>query len=1306
VSGDNVRKRVETFVANNPGASVIDVLAGLGIDPEQRGLVADVLGVDEGGSTGAGESHARAWPHKSNAENRGQYEDPVVGSDGWSHTDFAAPESDVWPATLVEHRCWMVRQRDDKQPFAPWGSRAHPDADPEKDARFSWSIADNWTDKATADEWVEMDPRLEGYAVILDSETDAYTENPDPVALVDGDDVRDPKTGEVHPAYIELLERLGLTYADVSRSASGIHALYEGQLPADVKRAAFPIDTEPWGANDEAPSVEIYDGKRVCVVTGEHVPGTPDDVRPWDESALAAILNEHVPDADRHRPASHDTDTEDPLDDYEPTVTGAHESTDEIRDVFYAVENLRPADLPLRTTKVGEEGGTDGWEKWDPSSYRTSSGGDSLHRPPRENVFYDQKTGHTFGLLALFAAEQGILSKPWHDLSGSAWWDAVDAAREVGAPIPEFDGSTNSEDGEREQHAAETCAPPAYEPEPFDREQRWRELEGERYEAWLDRERAHIWGDGAGTGKTTNAALAAANRDRPHVVLFDKHAKAREFLTSDVTPGGYFHLKGGEQPLHDCCMDATVDADEGKKPECPVHGHPASWPRMNPIYESAKDNPLRERYEVLVSVVGPRRALFLLDEDGELTEENPWLAQFDALATEERVVGVHEYQTLKTVLEGESVGERDPILDETPRLLASERRVSVEDLVRVENRLNDLAGTVGGIGADGALANDYRELAAFAGRVRDAIVADEAGALQAVEPPAFDGGEYFEVKDPISGQGVKQNNVAEAAAQVKLAYNEAGIRRVQDDEWNGEPFCIDQLLAAAAKAGLPDEGLRQAIALPPVLESCPWCAADLGYDNGARCCTECGWHERENSVTTKDGEAGRAMAWLDDDPDELDRDEDHSLAFKALPDAADLPDPLVLDATATPEKVAGLYGQDRDAVDIEGDRPVDLDGQLRVTQVVGGRYGESNQFHAGGQYHAQTIKDTEALQDRIQSTIDTAGDLHDRPLFGIRKDLVSLFDFPANGEVLHYGGARGLDFEECDAVVCIGAPHPNVDDLRRDAELLAMDHDELRVGGGEYSTRRNAPNPPVYRKLLYEDENGEGLAVPTKAYSGLVGTLFYEGREKEIEQFVHRIRPVLADDLKHAYLLTDVPTDLPVDDVVGLEELADPIQAMLPVSEGAVRLLGHVLDAENGDGPDGFRPGELVEQRGDGTVANKVAGFDRLARLCGEDVTTRTVRNWVDELEGLGLLTPEAYEQRRGVSYTADIATSKQALQVLSRNGGFEVATKRRLASLAAELDSGLAWLSQAVDLVTLTGDRCAWLPGLNGGDRPPDAPV
>lgn len=520
-------------------------------------------------------SEAKAHEHCEEANN-----------DEWDCANFANPKPDVWPATLVDHRCWLVLQYGAKQPFAPWGERDHPDVDPEKDARYSWSVSEHWADKATADEWVDMHPGLEGYAVILDSETDPYTDDPDSVALVDGDEVRNPEIGEVHPAFVALLDRLGLTYADVSRSAFGVYALYGGQLPEEIKRTAFAIDNEPWGANDEPPSIEIYDGKRVCVVTGEHVPGTPDDVRPWDEGALAAILNEYVPEADRHTStttaASHDTDTESQLDDYEPTVIDSRETTDEIRDVLYAVENLRPADLPLRTSKIGEESGRDGWEKWDPSSYRPSSGGNSLHRPPGENAFYDQKTAHTFGLLALFAAERGVLSKPWHDLSGSKWFEAVEAAREAGAPIPEFAGSTNGETIETGDDVEPVSVLPlaqlaALRPGERRRAARKRGLEWPATDNLRDRLRARI---------------PAAVRDGEDVVIPAPTGAGKSFTVAteewrsadlaDATEGApVIHFHETCEARDSAAEDAEKHGGEGAvlrgRRECPCGGDARTW---------------------------------------------------------------------------------------------------------------------------------------------------------------------------------------------------------------------------------------------------------------------------------------------------------------------------------------------------------------------------------------------------------------------------------------------------------------------------------------------------------------------------------------------------------------------------------------------------------------------------------------------------------------------------------------------------------------------------------------------------------
>jgi len=266
--------------------------------------------------------------------------------------------------------------------------------------------------------------------------------------------------------------------------------------------------------------------------------------------------------------------------------------------------------------------------------------------------------------------------------------------------------------------------------------------------------------------------------------------------------------------------------------------------------------------------------------------------------------------------------------------------------------------------------------------------------------------------------------------------------------------------------------------------------------------------------------------------------------------------------------------------------------------------------------------------------------------------------------------------------------------------LLGQGAADVRVGGEEYSTRQET-EPPVWRKLLYEDDAGDGRAIATKDFSGLVGDLWRETREKELVQAVHRIRPLLADDTKHAYLLTNVPTEIPIDELATFEELADPIEAMLPVPEGAVDLLEAVHDTVAGDGPDGFRADQLVDERDDGTIANKVEGYHRLARLSGLDVTQRTVYDWVHALEDIGLLEPERYEQHAGVSYAVEFATLKSALSVLTNNAGFEVALKRRLRSLLAESGSGLGWLDWARDAFTLHGDADGGDQSLGGHETP-----
>ena len=362
--------------------------------------------------------------------------------DSWHELTFSATQEDTYPPTLLEREQWMGQRKDEKLPFAPWGDKDHPDADADEDARYKWGLAANYLDGDDIS-MAEVDPRLSGRTFIQQAD--------DPFAFVDGDNVRCPETGKVHPAFLDILDQLGMTYADISTSGRGIHAQYIGDLPEDQGQAVFTIDTEPWGENDTAPTVEIYSNKHVCVASGEKISGTADDVNKWDTEAIEAILDKY--DARKHTESvSHDTNQSHvDLSNYQPSTTDPTETVDDIRAIFAAIARLDPQGIPLQSQQTGVD--ATGWETYNPA-YRPSESGESLHYNGK-GVFYDHKHDEEFGLLALFAAEQGIISNPWDRLVGADWWETVETAREAGVAIPEYSGG----DQNKPQHTA--VLPPA-----------------------------------------------------------------------------------------------------------------------------------------------------------------------------------------------------------------------------------------------------------------------------------------------------------------------------------------------------------------------------------------------------------------------------------------------------------------------------------------------------------------------------------------------------------------------------------------------------------------------------------------------------------------------------------------------------------------------------------------------------------------------------------------------------------------------------------------------------------------------------
>lgn len=87
---------------------------------------------------------------------------------------------------------------------------------------------------------------------------------------IDLDDCRDPATHEIKPWALYLIQTAD-TYSEVSPSGTGVKLFLRGQLP------------DKFSTKHERPSgegeVEIYRSGRFFTVTGNRVPGTPDDIQ-------------------------------------------------------------------------------------------------------------------------------------------------------------------------------------------------------------------------------------------------------------------------------------------------------------------------------------------------------------------------------------------------------------------------------------------------------------------------------------------------------------------------------------------------------------------------------------------------------------------------------------------------------------------------------------------------------------------------------------------------------------------------------------------------------------------------------------------------------------------------------------------------------------------------------------------------------------------------------------------------------------------------------------------------------------------
>jgi hypothetical protein len=378
------------------------------------------------------------------------------GIGDWS---FDAPERGVWPDDVWERTQWMCRR--EKMPWAPWGDEDDP-APCNKhgvpasecgcDARWKWGWAEHYRDGEAARDAAMWASEVDGICFLQQDE--------DPFIFVDGDDVRDPENGTVHPGFKSILSHFGATYTDVSTSGTGVHAMYRGDTPDGVTEPVVELDDEPWGSNGDPPKIEIYATTHNCVTTSRHVPVAPTDVREIDMDVLEAVL-----DAAGELPAT-DADTVDdgPVLSFERGDTTTSTTTDE-QEVYDALDDLDAREVADATivrewTSAGElRSFLPSWGSSDDCGTANVVGSDAW-----------RDTGHLGGRggpVAMAAIDLGFV-KPQNAkpgcVSGKEWVQCVEHLRDKGFDIPELRDGDSEGDPEAYHAVVDDYAPDGYDP--------------------------------------------------------------------------------------------------------------------------------------------------------------------------------------------------------------------------------------------------------------------------------------------------------------------------------------------------------------------------------------------------------------------------------------------------------------------------------------------------------------------------------------------------------------------------------------------------------------------------------------------------------------------------------------------------------------------------------------------------------------------------------------------------------------------------------------------------------------------------
>ncbi len=334
-----------------------------------------------------------------------------------------AVETGTYPTPVTDRHQWLTWKPTDDGRKIPRAPYLHSDA---PDRFVDAQDPAVWTDFETASEWAAKLPGHELAFTIRNR--DEYPD--EDLVLIDYDDARDPETGAIHPTVREQLEQAA-SYADVSPSGTGVHLLCKGMVPEGVKTIT---DTLPADTAFPDAEIEVYDSARYVAMSGDHIQDTPQAVTDC-QALLEDLVDEYA------------TVVEGTPDELvgEPTASkeevAAIDTTDDIQAVFDAIQHTRPSDIRLQSPVTEER--SDGSKSLDPS-WTTSESGTRLAQVDDRWIYRDGMIG--LDALQVVALEEGLITDERTYPSGETFWEAVDALRDRGAHIPEYESARDADE--------------------------------------------------------------------------------------------------------------------------------------------------------------------------------------------------------------------------------------------------------------------------------------------------------------------------------------------------------------------------------------------------------------------------------------------------------------------------------------------------------------------------------------------------------------------------------------------------------------------------------------------------------------------------------------------------------------------------------------------------------------------------------------------------------------------------------------------------------------------------------------------